>query len=131
MNQFKNLILWQKSIELAEKIYKLSENLPVKERYNLTSQINRSAVSIPTNIAEGSGRNSDREFNYFLGIANGSTFELETQIIICMRLNYFQKEEVEETNKLIIEIQKMIYALQRNLKKDETNNKNNTANAPF
>ena len=115
MNQFKNLIVWQKSLLLASKVYMLTEKLPSKERFGLISQINRSVVSIPSNIAEGSGRNSNKQFSYFLSISQGSAYELETQLLICKELNYFQKEEVEATTDLIHEIQKMLYTLQRKL----------------
>ena len=116
MNQFKNLIVWQKSLLLASKVYMLTEKLPSKERFGLISQINRSVVSIPSNIAEGSGRNSNKQFSYFLSISQGSAYELETQLLICKELNYFQKKEIEATTDLIQEIQKMLYTLQRKLK---------------
>ena len=76
MKNFKNLKVWQKGIELVINVYKDSMKFPKEELYGLTSQIRRSAVSIPSNIAEGSGRNSDKEFNRFLDISLGSSFEL-------------------------------------------------------
>jgi four helix bundle protein len=111
MNQFKNLIVWQKSIKLAGKIYKLTERLPVKERFGLAIQINRAVVSIASNIAKGSGRNSNKQFAHFLSISMGSAYEIETQLIICTELNYFQQEEIKESTDLVEEIQKMLYKL--------------------
>ena len=127
MNQFKNLIVWKKSLMLAGKVYELTEKLPSKEKFGLTTQINRAVISISSNIAEGAGRNSSREFNYFLSIANGSSYELETQLLLCTELNYFQNEEIEETSNLIQEIQKMIYSLQSKLKKEYNNQNKNEA----
>ena len=77
---FTKLTVWEKSMELVEVVYKLTKNFPDNEKFNLVSQINRSAVSIPSNIAEGKGRNSDKEFKQFLYIARGSLFELRTQL---------------------------------------------------
>lgn len=93
----------------------MTERLPQKERFGLTSQINRAVVSIASNIAEGAGRDSSKEFNYFLGISLGSAYEVETQLIISIELNYFQEEEITESTKLIQEIQKMIYVLKKTL----------------
>ena len=83
MHNFKELKIWQKSRVLTKKIYLLIKDYPEEEKFGLVSQIRRSAISIPSNIAEGSGRNSDRDFRRFLNIALSSAFELETQIIIC------------------------------------------------
>lgn len=88
MHQYQNLIAWQKSMNLVEKVYSLTSTFPTKEQYGLTSQINRCAVSIPSNIAEGAGRNSKGEFNQSLGIATGSLFELHTQLLISSRVKY-------------------------------------------
>lgn len=92
MQSFKELIIWQKSMELVEEVYRIIRLLPPEEKFALADQIKRSAVSIPSNIAEGKGRNSDREFLRFLNIANGSAYELETQLIICQRLGYIKAE---------------------------------------
>ena len=89
MHQYKELKLWQKSIDMVTRIYALTRDFPQNEKFGLVSQINRSAVSIPSNIAEGAGRNSDKEFVYFLAIAHGSSFELETQLIISRNLKLF------------------------------------------
>lgn len=116
MNKFKDLKVWQRAIHLSTEVYKLSASFPKEEKFGLVSQITRSAVSIPSNIAEGAGRNTSKDFARFLSIALGSAFELETQLIIATRLSYLKEEE---SNKLIIdlvEVQKMINGLQRSLK---------------
>lgn len=82
MHNFEKLIFWQKSIELAKEVYLLCIDLPKDEKFGLISQIKRATVSIPSNIAEGAGRNNDNEFFHFLGIANASSFELQTQLIL-------------------------------------------------
>ena len=111
MNNYKELKIWQKSIDLVEKVYAITKTFPKEERYGLISQIQRSAVSIPSNIAEGAGRNSNKEFRNFLGIANGSLNELITQLLIAIRVGYSNENELEEVFHLTNEIQKMNYAL--------------------
>ncbi|MGQ0829895.1 MAG: four helix bundle protein [Bacteroidota bacterium] len=117
MNQFKNLKVWQKALDLVVEVYKCTDKFPDKEKFSLISQINRCAVSIVSNIAEGAGRNSNKEFNNFLGIALGSTCELETQLIVANRLNYLKEADLNDLILLTEEIQKMIYGLQKNIKK--------------
>ncbi len=102
-------------MDIAEKIYRISAELPNDERYNLISQIKRCAVSIPSNIAEGSGRNSKKEFVQFLGIANGSSFELITQLMLLKRLNIIQEEKIQQLIDDLVEICNMNFALQRRL----------------
>ena len=116
MKNFKNLKVWQKGIELVVNIYKETEIFPKEEIYGLTSQIKRSAVSIPSNIAEGSGRGSDRDFNRFLDVALGSSFELETQLIIANKLDFLSNESFQQLNVQLDEEQKMIIGLQKSLK---------------
>lgn len=115
MHQFEKLKIWQKSMDIAEKIYRISAELPNDERYNLISQIKRCSVSIPSNIAEGSGRNSKKEFIQFLGIANGSSFELITQLMLLQRINIIQEERIKPLIDELIEICNMNFALQRTL----------------
>ena len=115
MNNYKELKVWQKSVDLAVKIYKSTKDFPREEIYGLTSQIRRSAVSIPSNIAEGAGRNSKKDFNNFLGISNGSSCELETQLIIANRIDFLSDANLESLQKDIIEIQKMNWSLQKSL----------------
>lgn len=116
MHQYKDLILWQKSIEVVSEIYRLTAQFPDKERFNLISQINRAAVSILSNIAEGAGRNSDKEFLYFLAIAHASTYEVETQLIISKNLGYLLEEDLDRITKLLNELLKMNYVFQQKLK---------------
>jgi four helix bundle protein len=96
MNKFKELLVWQKSVDLAVEIYKLAKGFPPDERFGLIAQITRSAVSVPSNIAEGAGRNSIGEFKIFSGIATGSIYELETQSIIANKLGYVSNESLEK-----------------------------------
>jgi four helix bundle protein len=111
MNNFKELKVWQKSMDLAEEIYQLTSTFPKEEKYGLISQIQRCAVSIPSNIAEGAGRNSNNEFRNFLGIANGSANELNTQLLLAVRIGYAKKVDISDILNLISEIQKMIFSL--------------------
>ncbi len=113
MGSFKDLIVWKKSIDLCELIYKITENFPNSEIYGLTSQIRRCAVSIPSNIAEGQKRSSKKEFAQFLRIAYASGAELETQIIIAKRLNFITDNEYYSLNDLLQEIMKMLNKLLR------------------
>lgn len=115
MHRYKELKLWQKSIELVSEIYKLTATSLEHEKFNLTSLINRAAVSIPSNIAEGAGRNSDKEFLRFLAIAHGSTYELDTQLIISNNLGYITVGELELLSEKISELQKMNYVFQQKL----------------
>lgn len=111
MNNYRELKVWQKSMDLVEAVYTITSNFPKEEKYGLISQINRSAVSIPSNIAEGAGRNSNKEFRNFLGIANGSTNELNTQLLLSIRIGYAKQNDLEDIFSLINEIQKMNFAL--------------------
>ncbi|CAM1369888.1 conserved hypothetical protein [Tenacibaculum litoreum] len=115
MHKVEDLKIWQKSIELAKATYLLVSELPSDEKFGLTSQIKRSAISIPSNIAEGAGRNSQKEFKHFLSIANGSTYELQTQLLLVIELNLIHKDKVQPIIELCIEIQKMNYVFQQKL----------------
>jgi len=116
MNNLKELKIWNKAIDLAVDVYKATQNFPADERFNLTNQSRRSAVSIPSNIAEGAGRNSDKEFCNFLGIANGSSYELQTQLVISNKLNLIGNDVLNELLGQIDELQKMNFAFQKMLK---------------
>ena len=118
MHQFEKLNIWQKAMDLVAEIYKATEQFPNEEKYGLTSQMRRSAVSIPSNIAEGSGRNSNQQFNYFLGIASGSTSELITQTFLSERLKLINKETSEKIVDQCVEISKMNISLQKSLSKN-------------
>src|SRR5688500_19483463 len=103
MNQFKELKVWQEAINLAVETYKLTKLFPSDERFNLVSQMNRSAVSISSNIAEGCGRNNPKEFRQFLGIAQGSACELESQMIISQKLDFLSETNLnKQTERLIL-----------------------------
>ncbi|MGI9649904.1 four helix bundle protein [Chryseobacterium sp. RLHN22] len=117
MHNFEKLLFWQKSIQLAKEVYVICADLPKDEKFGLISQIKRSVISIPSNIAEGAGRNNDREFYHFLGIANASSFELQTQLILTRELNLLDVEKVNSLISNLNEIQKMIYSFKSNLKK--------------
>ena len=111
VNGYKDLIVWQKAIDLSLEVYRLVKLLPKIETYGLADQMRRAAVSIPSNIAEGKGRNSAREFVHFLSIARGSQKELETQIYLCTRLEYFTEEDASTAFNLCEEVGKMLNAL--------------------
>lgn len=115
MNNYKELKLWQRSVDLAVKIYESTTSFPKEEMYGLTSQIKRSAVSVPSNIAEGAGRNTKKDFNNFLGISTGSSCELETQLIIASRVGFLDNTSLQVLQNEITEIQKMNWALRKSL----------------
>ncbi|MFI2743390.1 four helix bundle protein [Zhouia sp. PK063] len=115
MHKVEDLKIWQKSISLTKQVYLLAANLPNDEKFGLISQIKRSAVSIPSNIAEGAGRNTNNEFKHFLSIANGSTYELQTQLKLIIELHLKEEKIIKPLIELCIEIQKMNYVLQQKL----------------
>lgn len=94
MHDFKELRVWKEAMDLVVEIYEVTEHFPKEEKYGLTSQVRRSAVSIPSNIAEGAYRNTNGEFKQFLGIANGSAGELYTQLVLTHRLGLADLEQV-------------------------------------
>lgn len=109
----KDLNVWQKSMDLVEIIYQLTEAFPSKEQFGLVAQMRRCAISIPSNIAEGAGRKGSKEFSRFLYIAQGSLSELETQIEICERLHY--SNQLKGIKELIIYIRRMLSKLTRSI----------------
>jgi len=111
MHNFRELKIWQKSQELVKEIYQITNVFPPPESYSLTSQIRRASVSISTNVAEGCGRETNKDFMRFLDIANGSAFELETLLILSSDLNYLDKGIMDKTLSTIQEIEKMIFNL--------------------
>ena len=115
MKDFKDLIVWQKAMELVTEVYCLVKKLPKEELFSLSDQIRRAVISIPSNIAEGHGRNSTKEFIQFLAIAKGSKAELETQLLICVKINYLNNSDIETAINLINEVGKMLNALQKSL----------------
>lgn len=117
MNKYKDLLVWQQAIDLAADVYQITEKFPVKETYGLISQVNRSVVSVASNIAEGAGRNSPKEFDQFLGIALGSVYELETQLIIGNRIGYLTTENITKLQSQIEIITKMLIRLKQSIRK--------------
>ena len=108
VSNYQNLIIWQKAMDLTVEIYKVVKLLPKEELFALSSQMRRSAVSVTSNIAEGAGRQSAKEFHYFLRISKGSAAELETQLLICQKIGYLTYEHINRSISLLTEISKMI-----------------------
>ena len=104
----RDLQIWQKSMDLVTKVYKEVENFPDYEKFGLTSQIRRSSVSIPANIAEGFGRRSKKEFRRFLNISMGSLFEIQTELEVSYNLNYLEKDTFEKLYEDTREIERMM-----------------------
>ena len=115
MHRYKELEVWKKSMDLVQTVYGLTGTFPDKEKFGLVSQLNRCAVSIPSNIAEGAGRNSKGEFKQFIGIAVGSLFELETQILIAHRIVYISNESKNLVTSEVESIHKMLFGLKKSL----------------
>ncbi|WP_425636703.1 four helix bundle protein [Algoriphagus yeomjeoni] len=111
MHNYKVLFVWKRAIKLCAHIYKLTADFPNEERFGLISQMRRASVSIPSNIAEGGGRRTDKEFVHFLGIAHGSICELETQLYVSVELEFTDFDKIDFVTNEITEIQKMLYAL--------------------
>ncbi len=111
----RELLVWQKSMDMAVQVYRLTARFPKSELYRLTSQVTRAAASVPANIAEGNGRGSRREYAHFLAIAKGSLNETETFLFLAIRLGYLRENEAAPTLFLITEIGKMLTALRARL----------------
>ncbi len=116
VQSYRDFKVWQKAMDLTVEIYRLVELLPKKETYALSDQMRRSVVSIPSNIAEGQGRNSAKEFVQFLATARGSQCELETQLQICVKIGYLSEEDTANALNLCIEVNKMLNTLIRKIK---------------
>lgn len=112
---YKNLIVWQKSIGLVKQIYQLTTNFPTEEKFGLVSQMRRAVVSIPSNIAEGQARRTTGDYVRFVSTSEGSLAELETQLIISSELGFCSENETKNIFNLMIEIRKMLNALRRSL----------------
>ena len=121
MHNFKELTVWQEAIKLTKNIYSITSSYPKEEKYGIISQIRRASVSIPSNIAEGSGRDSKKEFNQFLNISLGSCFELETQLIISEKLDFIANDDFLQMNQMLVNIQKMLNGLKKSLIKTNLN----------
>ena len=117
MRDFKKYDVWIDAMVVVDKIYNAIDNFPKNERFSLTSQMARSAVSIPSNIAEGAGRNSGKDFARFLEFSLGSAYELETQLIIAEKRKYIKKEDSEMVIEELISLQKRISGLRKSILK--------------
>jgi len=117
IGDFKDLKVWQAAMELAAQCYRLTGRLPAQERFGLSMQIRRSAVSVPSNIAEGYGRRSLGDYVRFLRVANGSLKELETQLVLTVRLGMIGEHEVVEALRLCAIVARMLTALMASLKR--------------
>jgi four helix bundle protein len=115
MKSFRELHVWNKGMQLSLAVYRLTSKFPREEVYGLTSQLRRAAVSIPSNIAEGYGRNTRGDYKQFLGIARGSTLEVQTQLLIALELGFFDVQAHGEVEDLLNEVSKMLYSLMRKL----------------
>jgi four helix bundle protein len=111
ITSYKDLQVWQRSMSLVETIYRITATLPNSEQWGLVSQMRRAAVSVPSNIAEGYGRNATGEYRHHLSIARGSLLELDTQILLCKRLNLLQAIEIDPVLKEIDELSAMLASL--------------------
>ena len=118
MHNLQELKIWHKAVELTVQVYTASADFPKEEKYGLTSQIRRASVSIASNISEGAGRNSDGEFVHFWGIANGSSYELQTQLTLANKLALLSSEVIAPMLSEIDSLQKMIYRFQETLRKN-------------
>ena len=109
--EYTDLTVWQKSMDLVAEVYRIVKLLPRDEQHALSSQMRRAAVSIPSNIAEGFGRASTKDYLHFLNIARGSAYEVETQLRICVKISYIQDKEIEKALGLLKEVKSMLNAL--------------------
>jgi len=114
-HNYKKLLVWQKSIDLVMQVYKLVVQFPKDEQYQLSSQVKRAVVSIPSNIAEGAGRKTDKEFSYFLFISHGSACELDTELIIAKNLEFISEQSYEDVSRQIEEVKAMLMSLEEKL----------------
>ena len=115
LQKFEDLIVWQKAMDLVAEVYRVVKLLPNAELHALSNQMRRAAVSIPSNIAEGQERNTTNDFINHLYIAKGSKGELETQLLICVRLQYLTQQQIAMAQSLLIEVGKMLNALIKSL----------------
>jgi four helix bundle protein len=115
IQSYRDLIVWQKSMDLVEMVYQVTKEFPKEELYGLSNQLRRAVVSVPSNIAEGQARSSTAEFRNFLSIARGSLAEIETQLLIAERLNYIESGKLGELMNIQAEINKMTNALMSKL----------------
>ena len=117
LKSHKELIVWQKSVQLTKEIFLLTDKFPKSELYGIISQMKRASVSIPSNIAEGYGRKSTKEYSQFYSISYGSALELETQIIICKELQFAEKEDYNKVDLFLDEVLRMLNSMTFQMKK--------------
>src|SRR5688500_8620434 len=115
MHNFRQLNIWKDAMQLTKSLYVLTSTFPATEKYGLISQINRASISIPSNIAEGSSRNSNKEFRHFLSISLGSLFELETQVLLSLEFEFIGTESCESIISKIVQLQKMVSTFKKTL----------------
>ncbi len=120
VSSYRQLVVWQKAIELVLEIYRATQDFPKEEMYGLTSQLRRAAVSVPSNIAEGQGRFSTGEFKQFLGHAKGSLFELQTQVVIGQKLGYLKDKVAGRLVEASDEVGRMLSGLLSSLRQKAT-----------
>jgi four helix bundle protein len=120
VQDYKDLIVWQKSMDLVEIIYRITQSFPSHELYGLTKQIRRAAVSVPSNIAEGQGRQGTAEFRHFLGTARGSLLEVETQLHIGLRLGYLGPDAAQTAFVALREVAKILNGLMSSLSRNRS-----------
>jgi four helix bundle protein len=115
IRSFRDLIVWQKSVDMVVSVYKTTKQFPASEQFGITSQVRRAAVSVPANIAEGYGRNTKKEYANFLRIAHGSLSELEALLTISQKLSYCDEQEYSTLEKRTSEVARMLYALRKSI----------------
>ena len=118
MHNFRELRIWQRAIDLAELIYKITSDFPLQEKFGLVSQLRRCCVSVPSNISEGAGRATNKQFKYFLEISMGSCNEIQTQLELSFRFNFISKEVLDKLNDEVLQIYKMILVFYNSLKSE-------------
>jgi four helix bundle protein len=121
IKSFRDLIVWQKAMELVKEVYIITRDLPTEEKYGLTGQLRKSAVSVPSNIAEGWGRKSTGNYLQFLKISNGSLCEADTQLTLCVMLGFLNDEKTNRAKSLVEEVGKMLRSLINTIEKNKTN----------
>jgi four helix bundle protein len=119
MRPHEKLEVWSRAVDFVTVVYQMTDGFPKEEKFGLTSQIRRAAVSIPANIAEGAGRDSPREFTHFLSNAQGSASELATELLIARRLGFLSEKDYPRLNSELDSIGRMIFGLSRHLKSEE------------
>lgn len=116
MHKLRDFKIWHKAVDLSELVYNTTACFPKEEQYNLTNQMRRSVVSIASNIAEGAGRNTDKELNHFLGMATGSAYKLYTQVVLAQRLAFVNILDYSLLSDQVEELLKMIYSFRQTIK---------------